>query len=258
MASEMLRRGDPTAGDGEVDEESSMDEESSATGDDVATTTGDEDGTGDAGPSATSPVSAVRKNRRKLTDAEKLRLMYLVADVFRMHRDVTTWRQAFPIAADRFIVETGLPVKVRYLDSLCYKLSKSLAEQSATQKRKGRPSAVSEELKERVVFTLVDPEVPAELKTLRKIKQVIPELSCLSTTTINRIFKEVQKDKLVPKQVKPPSVRKLQDLMRAHKRQLKQLQQQQQQQQQQQPPPPSLPVPVSSGHSHLSFNRMPV
>lgn len=145
--------------------------------------------------------------RPHLKDCDKMRVMFLFADLFRRERGVTTWIQAAQMVSATFSKEFGHYVGPESLRKVWRRLSKPVAEQKPIGKRGGARTRVTDEFKEQLIFVLADPDIPAEQKSLRKIVQFLPDCP-ISRTTLRRVFKEIRKDQIVPKPPKPPRRRK--------------------------------------------------
>lgn len=134
--------------------------------------------------------------RPHMKDEEKMRVLYLFAEAFRQNPAITIWK-ATSFVAKQISEETGHTVSSKAALYVYNNQEVPLPER-VPHKRKGAPTKVSDELEEQVAFILADPDVPQEMKSLRKMKQLLPDFD-ISSTTLARLFKKLKKDKLLPK-----------------------------------------------------------
>ena len=190
-----------------MDTDSDHDSDSNPhTDNDIVEAIGSNNNDNDSAEGNEKKAKKVQVGRPHLKDCDKLRIMFLFADIFRKDRECKTWKKAAEKVSETFSKEFGHYVGTDCLRKMYRRLSKPVAEQEVIV-RGGRRSKVTDEFKEQLIFLLADPDIPPEQKSLRKISQFLPDCP-ISRTTLRHVFKEVKKEQIVPKPPKPPRRRK--------------------------------------------------
>ena len=138
-----------------------------------------------------------------LKEGEKLRILYFFAEAFRREPGLSLTRAAEQ-AAHLWSMESGRPASAGSLRKLYERQAIPVAQRPVPKQRGSQKRVVTDQLKEQVAFILADPDIPLEMKSLRKIRHVLPDGPCVSTSSMLSIFRELKKDKLLPKPAKPP------------------------------------------------------
>lgn len=161
-----------------------------------------------------------RPNRRgkmppRLTPEQRTRVIYLFAEAFRKEQKYLgapdgCISRAARIVAEQWKQESGTEFSVQAMAYVYRRQSTPIPERKPLKPR-GRPATVlTEERKKAVEQVIADPSIPLEMKTISRIRNLLPgDHGKVASSSISRIFKEIKKDKLLPKEQKPGRVHKL-------------------------------------------------
>lgn len=167
----------------------------------------EEEGGHETGDGATTAAAGERRKMPlrgkmppRLTHEQRTRVIYLFAEVFRRHPPALSLRPAAKIVVEQWKQESGVQLSLQAMCAV-YRRQGTPIPQRKQLKPRGRPAtAVTEERKKEVEQILADPNIPLEMKTTRKIRSLLPGVNGkIAPTTIGRIFKEIKKEKHLPK-----------------------------------------------------------